>query len=156
MRRLPRDALTVAAVVYFLIDLVFLSVLRPLRRRLMTLRPMLRLRLWIEGLNRYVALLLLLIPWAILEPVKPLAVVIYVHHHRIWATWLIVGTELIKVTLFEQVFDMAKPQLLTFHWFAWGYGHWQNALAYCKALPVYQWAAAVVRRLKAGILHPLK
>src|SRR5882672_7550971 len=119
----------------------------------MALRPMLRLRLWIEGLNRYVALLLLLIPWAIMEPVKPLSMVLYVHHHKLLATGLIVGTEIIKLTLFEQVFDMAKPQLLSFRWFAWGYGYWQATLAYCKALPLYQRAVAVVRRLKAWI-HP--
>jgi len=58
------------AVLYFLIDLIFLSVVRPLRRRLIALKRVRRLREWVSTLNRYAALLLLLVPWLILEPIK--------------------------------------------------------------------------------------
>ena len=33
-----------------------------------------------------------------------------------------VGSEVIKLTLLEQIFDITKPKLLPFGWFAWGYG----------------------------------
>lgn len=150
-RRLARVLLSALAFLYLLIDLLVLSLLRPFRRWLRSIPLTQRLQVWVDGLNRYVALLLLLIPWAILEPVKPLSVLLYVHHHRWLATWLIVGSEVIKLTLFEQVFTMAKPKLLSFGWFAWGYRHWEETIAYLKALPLYQQIVAFGRRLKAQI-----
>jgi hypothetical protein len=43
------------AVLYFLIDLIFLSVVRPLRRRLVALKWVRWLREWVSTLDRYVA-----------------------------------------------------------------------------------------------------
>jgi hypothetical protein len=70
LRRIGRVILYGLAVVYSIIDLAFLSFIRRLRRRLLRGG---RLHAWIEGLNRYVALSLVLVPLAILEPVKPVA-----------------------------------------------------------------------------------
>jgi hypothetical protein len=70
VRRVGRAVLYGIAAIYFIIDLTFLSFIRPLRHRLLGSG---RLHAWIEGLNRYVALSLVLVPLAILEPVKPVA-----------------------------------------------------------------------------------
>src|SRR5262249_35701896 len=123
---------------YFLIDLVFLSILRPLRRRFMALHLVQRMRAWVSRLNRYAALLLLAIPWLILEPVKPIGFLLFAHHRHLAGTLLIVAGEIVKLTLFEQLFDMTKPQLMTFAWFAWGYSRWQVALAYLRSLPAWR------------------
>jgi hypothetical protein len=72
LRRTARPILLTVAVLYFLIDLIFLSVVRPLRRRIMALSWMRKSREWVGNLNRYAALLLLLVPWLVLEPIKPL------------------------------------------------------------------------------------
>ena len=148
-RRLARVLLSALAFLYLLIDLLVLSLLRPFRRWLRSIPLTQRLQVWVDGLNRYVALLLLLIPWAILEPVKPLSVLLYVHHHRWLATWLIVGSEVIKLTLFEQVFTMAKPKLLSFGWFAWGYRLVTGWLDRIRALPAWQAVVRAVNRIKA-------
>ena len=68
-RRIGCAILYVIAAIYLTIDLAFLSFIRPLRHRLLGGG---RLHGWIEGLNRYAALSLVLVPLAILEPVKPL------------------------------------------------------------------------------------
>ena len=60
LRYAARAIILTVAVLYFLIDLIFLSVVRPLRRRLMALMWVRRLREWVGTLNRYAALLLLL------------------------------------------------------------------------------------------------
>jgi hypothetical protein len=49
-----------------------------------------------------------------------------------------VGSEVIKLTLLEQIFDITKPKLLTFGWFAWGYGKWREAVDYFHSLTVYR------------------
>ncbi len=152
-RHVLRAILIAFAVLYFLIDLIFLSILRPLRRRLMALRLMQRLRRWVGTLNRYTALLLLLVPWLILEPIKPIGVMLFVHHHRFSATLLIGLGEIVKVTLFEQLFDMAKPQLMSFTWFAWGYGKWRAAIEYVQSLPIWQWLLGRYRAVRGWALR---
>jgi hypothetical protein len=105
LRRTARPILLTVAVLYFLIDLIFLSVVRPLRRRIMALSWMRKSREWVGNLNRYTALLLLLVPWLVLEPIKPLGFLLFSHKHPLAATLLIVGGEVVKLTLFEQLFD---------------------------------------------------
>ena len=109
LRYAARAILLTVAFLYFLIDLIFFSIMRPLRKRLMALNWVKRLREWAGRLNRYSALLLLLVPWVILEPIKPIGFVLFTHKHHFAAAILIVGGEVVKLTLFEQLFDMVKP-----------------------------------------------
>ena len=83
LRYAARAIFLTIAVLYFLIDLIFLSVVRPLRRRLMALRWARGLREWVSTLNRYAVLVLLLVPWLILEPIKPIGLLLFAHK-RIW------------------------------------------------------------------------
>jgi hypothetical protein len=137
LRYAGRAILLTVAFLYFLIDLIFFSIVRPLRRRLMALRWVRRLREWVAGLNRYAALVLLFVPWLILEPIKPIGFVLLAHKHHLAATLLIVAGEIIKLTLFEQLLDMTKPKLMTFPWFARCYGRWRAAIEYVRSLPVW-------------------
>ena len=118
INRVPRYAgraiILPVAFLYFLIDLIFFSIVRPLRRRLMALRWNRRMRAWVNTLNPYSALLLLLVPWLILEPIKPIGFLLLAHQRHLAATLLIVVGEVVKITLFEQLFDMTKPKLMTF------------------------------------------
>jgi hypothetical protein len=86
---------------------------------------------------RYAALLLLLVPWLILEPIKPIGFLLFSRKHHLAATLLIVSGEVVKLTLFEQLFEMTKPKLMTFHWFAWCYSRWQAAVEYLRSLPLW-------------------
>ena len=160
LRRILRHAikamLFTLAVVYFLIDLIFLSMLRPLRRRLMALRLMQRLRRWVGRQHRYVALALFVIPWLLLEPVKPIAFYLFAHRHHTAATVLIVAGEIVKLTLVERLFDMTRPQLMTFAWFAWGYGHWRATLDYLRALPVWSGLVARYRAVRMRVMQLLR
>jgi hypothetical protein len=90
-----------------------------------------RLREWVSTLNRYAALLLLLVPWLILESIKPIGFLLFAHKHHLAATSLIVRGEVVKLTLFEQLFDVTKPKLMSFHWFAW-----RAAIDYLQSLPL--------------------
>jgi hypothetical protein len=137
-RRFGRAILLAVAALYFLIDLIFLSVLRPLRRRITALPWIKRLAARVEKLNRYGALVLLLIPWLLLEPIKPLGVLLFTRKHHFDAVLLIGSSEIVKLTLFEQLFAMTRPKLMTFGWFAWSYGKWRAALDHLRSLPVWR------------------
>ena len=151
-----RAVLITFATLYFLIDLLFLSVLRPLRRRLMALRLVQRLREWVVTWNRYAALTLFIVPWLLLEPIKPMAFLLFAHRHHAAGTLLIVGGEIFKLTLLEQLFDMTKPQLLTFPWFAWGYVHWRAALSYLRSLPVWLRVQQRYRSIRAWVMQQFR
>jgi hypothetical protein len=153
LRHVARAILLAVAALYFLIDLIFFSVISPLRSRLMALQCVRRLREWVGGLNRYAALLLLLVPWLILEPVKPIGFLLFAHKHHFAATLLIVGGEVMKLTLFEQLFDMTKPKLMSFRWFAWGYCRWRATIEYLRSLPLWSRMFALHRTVRAWVRH---
>jgi hypothetical protein len=138
---------------YFLIDLIFSPVIRPLLRRLQALMWVRSLRAWVGGLNRNAALLLLLVPWLILEPIKPVGFVLFAHKHHFAATLLIVGGEVVKLTLFEQLFDMTKPKLMTFHWFAWCYIRWRATIEYLRSHPLWHKMLRLYRTVRAWVRH---
>jgi hypothetical protein len=75
LRNVGRVVLLTFVIIYLLIDLIFLSITRPIRRRLMALPWLRDFRAEVGSLNRYAALLLLLVPWLILEPLKPFSIV---------------------------------------------------------------------------------
>ena len=153
LRHIARAILLTVAILYFLIDLIFLSVVRPLRRRLMGLEWVRRLRERVSTLNRYAALLLLLVPWLILEPIKPIGFLLFARKHHLAATLLIVGSEVVKLTLFEQLFDMTKPKLMTLPWFAWCYSRWRAAIEYLRSLPIWRRMLTRYRTLRTRVRH---
>ena len=128
VRRIGRKIVLVLALIYFLLDVLFLSLVRPIRQHVMAWRWVRRTRDWVMTLNPYMALCLLLVPWLILEPLKPLGFLLFHRHHHVAATSVIVVGEVAKLATFDQLFDMAKPKLLTLHWFARLYETWRTAL----------------------------
>jgi hypothetical protein len=151
LRYAVRAVLLAIAVLYFLIDLIFLSFVRPLRRRLMALKWIRGLRGWVGTLNRYAALLLLVVPWLILEPIKPLGFILFRHKHHLVATLLIIGGELIKLSLFEQLFDMTKPKLMSFPWFARYHNAWQATIDYLRSLLVWRRMLELSRTVRTWV-----
>jgi len=134
-RRISCAILYTIAAIYLIVDMAFLSVIRPLRRRLLGGG---RLHSWIENLNRYAALSLVMVPLAILEPVKPLGFYLTAKGHLVSGGSVIAMGEIVKVTLVEQVIEITKPKLLSFHWFAWAYNHWESLLDRLRSLRAWQ------------------
>ena len=137
-RRLGYAILYAITAVYFTVDVAFLSLIRPLRRRLLGGG---RIHGWIDGLNRYAALSLVVVPLAILEPVKPLGFYMTAKGHLVSGGSIIALGEIVKVTLVEQVIEITKPKLLSFRWFAWMYrplGSGVGSAALDQGMAVYQ------------------
>jgi hypothetical protein len=154
-RRVSCAILYASAAVYLTIDLAFLSFIRPLRRRLLGDG---RLHRWIENLNRYAALSLVLVPLAILEPIKPLGFYLTAKGHLVSGGSVLAIGEIVKVILVEQVIEIAKRKLLSFHWFAWVHGHWEAVLGGLRSVRAWQAtkrevqsAVARVQQMKADM-----
>ncbi len=158
IRRIGRKIVLALALIYFLLDVFFLSLVRPIRQRVMAWPWVKRMRDWVQTLNPYVALCLLVLPWLILEPLKPLGFLLFRRQHHLTATVVIVLSELGKLAIFDQLFDMTKPRLLTLPWFASLYQTWRAALDRLRRLFDWQtlrawrewvrrsWRAFVARR----------
>jgi hypothetical protein len=149
MKRVLKPIIVVLAVLYFLIDLLFLSIVRPVGRWLMRLPIIQRLQTWIDTLNRYTALALFLLPVVLLEPVKPLGFYLMAHRHFWFGLGLIIIVEFVKLTLIERLFHMTQSKLMTFGWFAWCYHRWEATIAHFRSLPI--WRAMTSRFRSIGL-----
>ncbi|MBK1841677.1 hypothetical protein JHL17_30190 [Azospirillum sp. YIM B02556] len=130
--RLLRPVATVFAVGYFVLDALAYWVVRPAVLRIARLPLFSRLGRWVAGLRPYPSLILVLVPLAVLEPAKPVGAWLFATGRPMAGVAVIVGAELIKITLVERLFHVAKPKLLTIGWFAWGYVRVTAWLAWLK------------------------
>lgn len=146
-----RPLLTVAALVYFLIDAVALEALRPLAAWIGRQRFAERLAARIRRLGPYPTLALFVIPLVVLEPLKPIALYLMGTGHAVQGALLLGGVELVKVTLVERLFHIGKDKLLTIPAFAWCYVRVVRWLAWLTALPPWQAAKRVMGRVRAAI-----
>jgi hypothetical protein len=137
--------LAALAILYLVVDALFLTAARPLSRWLARWPVLARLRSWVAAQNRYVALALVFVPLVLLEPLKPLSVYLIAKEHFAAGAVVLVASEVIKIVLVERLFQLAKPKLLTFTWFARGHDALQRGIGYATALPVTQ---AILRRYR--------
>jgi hypothetical protein len=140
----------VAAVLYFLIDAVFLSAVRriigPLARALSGLRIFNALAAWLASLGPYPTLVLFLVPVIILEPVKPVGAYLIATGHLVSGISLIAVGEVLKIVLVERLFHLSRDKLMTIPAFARVYNWAEAWLDYFRSQPLWQ---ATLRQLTA-------
>ncbi|WP_395459621.1 hypothetical protein ACHMW5_27865 [Azospirillum melinis] len=158
LSRLLRPVATLFAVAYFLLDALAYWVVRPVASRIARLPLFARFGQWVAGLGPYPSLVLVLVPLALLEPAKPVGAWLFATGRPMAGAAVIIGAELVKITLVERLFHIAKPKLLTIGWFAWVYVRVTAWLAWLKEtapvraarrllIAVRQFARRVGRRL---------
>jgi hypothetical protein len=143
------------ATLYFVIDGVFLSLIRPIAERLARLPLFGGLARWAAGLGPYSTLALFLIPLILLEPVKPIGLYLIGTKRVLAGTLVIVLGEVIKIYTLERLFRMSRQKLMSIRVFAWGYGFVTGWLDYLQALPPWQAVLRVVHRIKS-LAHRLR
>ena len=150
--RLLRPVGTLAALAYFLLDALAYWVVRPVLRRIARLPVFERvgrwIGAWIAGLGPYPSLVLVLVPLALLEPAKPVGAWLFATGRPLAGAAVIGGAELVKITLVERLFHIAKPKLLTIGWFARGYGRVTAWLAWLKETAPVRAARRLLRGLR--------
>jgi hypothetical protein len=86
------------------------------RRREMTLLARARRR--IQELGPYQSLALLMVPLALVEPLKLLALFVAGNGHWLTGTGMMVAAYAASLLLVERLFRVVKPKLLMLDWFA--------------------------------------
>jgi hypothetical protein len=139
----------VVAAVYFVIDALALSILKPLLRKIANLRLFAFIARWIASLSPYATLALFLIPLILLEPVKPLsAYLVASGQFKLGMLVLVVG-EILKITIVERIFHIGRDKLLRIKAFALVYNFVWGWLTWIQALPSWQ----AVKHSFAGFIH---
>ena len=156
MKRVLRVLGYALITVYFVADLAFESVARPLSEwigRLQILRP---LNNWIAGLRPYPALALFSVPVVILEPVKPVGAFLLAAGHVVEGALTIAAGEILKITLVERLFKLTRDRLMQIPAFAFLYRYWARFHEWVTSSEIWCWARHQIARLKLLFRHALR
>lgn len=132
MKRIWRPVAYFAAAIYFIVDVLFLSIAKPISRWLAANFPMPQLRAWIKSLPPYLCLALFSVPVILLEPMKMIAAYMAATGQWLGASITFAMGELLKLVLVERLFELTKNKLLKIPAFAWAYGRYALAKAWIK------------------------
>src|SRR3954465_5584563 len=91
------------AALYFLIDALFLSLIKPLGTWLAKLPIFDRIGSWVRSLSPYSTLVLFIIPFVLLEPIKLVGAYLIASGHVIDGVLLISIGEILKITILERL-----------------------------------------------------
>jgi hypothetical protein len=148
IRHVVTPIIVTIAVVYFLIDALVLSLLRPVIHWVASFKPAQRLRAWIESLGPYSSLVLFLVPILILEPVKPVGFYLLHIHQFLAGTLVLAIGEILKIVIVERLFHITQPKLMSIRAFAVVYRYIMSWIDWLHALPPWQMIMRWVRATK--------
>jgi hypothetical protein len=150
--RLLRLPLEVLLTVLIVLDELARPLYRPLLRWVATWRLMRRLEAWVAARHRFTILVLLAIPFAIVEPLKVLALLWIGRGALVPGGITLALAYLAGFVLVERVYSAGRDKLLTIGWFAWLMaivaGVREAVSAWARQTAVWQFAARIRARLK--------
>lgn len=132
-RRLLRILSWPAAIVilvYFLFEDLFLAWLRPLFRLLGRLAPFAALGRALKRLPPAAALVVIAVPFILIEPVKVFSVFWIGIGHVVSGAILLVLSYVVSLFVVERLFHVMRDQLLSIGWFARGFAFVMRAKAW--------------------------
>ena len=143
-----KPIIIVFAALYFLIDAIFFSLIRPLGTWLSKLPIFTGVGRWIWSLGPYSTLALFAVPLIVLEPIKPVGLYLVASGNVIDGTVLIGVGEIAKITIVERIFHAGRDKLMTIPAFAWAYARVMVLRTYLETLAVWQAMLRAVRAIK--------
>lgn len=130
--------MVLVAALYFVIDALVLSILKPLLRKIANLKLFKFIGPWIASLRPYPTLGLFLVPLILLEPIKPLSAYLIASGHFIFGALALALGEVLKITIVERIFYIGREKLMTIRAFAWIFNFVSQWLTWIKTLPPWQ------------------
>ena len=116
---LPFEAVMV---LFIVLDEIARPLYRPLLRWVASLRLMHRMERWVAARHRLTILVLLAIPFIIVEPLKIVGL-LWIGEGSLLPGIVLLGfAYLAGFVVVERIYSAGKPKLLTFVWFAWVMG----------------------------------
>ena len=138
LRTIFQPFVIVVAAVYFVIDALALSVLKPFLRKIANLKLLSFVARWVASLGPYPTLALFLIPLILLEPVKPFSAYLVASGQFKFGMLVLVVGEILKITIVERIFHIGRDKLMKIKAFAWVYNFVSGWLTWLQALPSWQ------------------
>ena len=163
IRGIGRAVVTIAVVIYTVLDELLFPLFRPLIRRLGELQLFQRLGALIGRLPPYVALALLAVPFVIIEPAKLFAVYWGATGHVVQGTILLLIAQVLSLLICERIFHAAYEPLMRIGWLkallGWLFGLRDRAIRWAKSTAAWQAAVGWVRGAREwlrGLLASLR
>lgn len=120
-QRMARRLLFLLATVYFILDELFRSALKPVVAWLSTLPAVARFERWVAGFGPYQTLAFMLVPLAVLEPLKLLALYRIGLGHWLGGALMILFAYGFGIVVTERLFAISRDKLLSIAWFSYLY-----------------------------------
>lgn len=154
LKALLSPPLVAVAVVVFLVEEVLWSWLAQVTAILSRWAPVARIEAAIGRLPPYLAILLFVVPWAVILPVKLTALWLLATGHALTGIVLFCGGELFGVGFLARIYVLCHPALSTLTWFVHleGWARAISAWAHAKLDRVAVWRLVRVR-FHGFVLH---
>ena len=118
MNRILKSVTYVLAAAYFVVDVAFIAVAKPVSNWIARHLVLRKLGAWIRSLRPYPSLALFSVPVIILEPVKPVAAYLAATGQIVSSVLTLIGGELLKLVLVERLFSLTRDKLMKIPAFA--------------------------------------
>jgi hypothetical protein len=132
---------------YAILDSLLFPLFRPLVRRLSAHWVFTGIGATLQKLPPYIVLLILAVPFVVLEPLKVFALYWFALGHLIQGGILLIVAHGASILTLERLYHAGKPQLMKIGWFkrvmTWLGGLRDAALKLAKPTAAWQWAAGV-------------
>lgn len=152
LRAIGRFVVAVAVVAYTLLDELLFPLFLPAIRWLSSLRLFQRIGDAIGRLPPYGALVLLAVPFAVIEPAKLAAVWVVASGRVVEGTVLLLFAQVLSLLICERIFHAAYKPLMRIGWFSatlgWLFALRDWAIAIARRTAVWRAAVATARRFR--------
>jgi hypothetical protein len=138
VKRILKLVTYVAAGLYLLVDMIFITLAKPIADWIDKHVPLRRLRAWIRSLPPYPSLALFSVPLIVLEPIKPIAAYLAATGQFVSGALTFIFGELLKLVLVERLFSLTREKLIKIPAFAKLYGWYSQAIAWLKATEAWR------------------
>ena len=145
MKRILKVVTYIAAGLYLLVDVIFMTLAKPIANWIDRHVRLRKLRAWIRSLAPYPSLALFSVPVIVLEPIKPIAAYLAATGQFLGAALTFIFGELLKLVLVERLFNLTQEKLMKIPAFARLYGWYSQAIARLKATEAWRTLESLAR-----------
>lgn len=163
LRAIVRFVVTIAVVFYTLLDELVFPLVRPLLNWLGELRLFQRLGFLIASLPPYLVLLLLAVPFVVIEPAKVYALYLGATGHVVEGIILLLVAQVVSLLTCERIYHVGHAKLMQIGWFKrlmhWIFALRDKALAWAESTALWQSSARLIRSVRdwlRGVLASLR
>ena len=148
MKRILTILAYIAVGLYLLVDVIFMTLAKPISDWLAEHVALVRLRAWIKSLPPYPSLALFSVPVIALEPIKPIAAYLAATGQFFSGAVTFIIGELLKLVLVERLFSLTREKLMCIPTFAGLYESYRTAMALLEETEAWRTFRSLVKSVR--------